>query len=66
MTTSIAGDFRTEQFRVFDSAFGPRLLVIPHSRIFAIDPSFGDALRVGDPAATAEVEALAASLEEET
>jgi uncharacterized protein len=62
---TIGGDPRAEQFRVFDSALGPRLLIIPHSRIYSIDPAFAGNLRDGDPDATMEAIALAASLENE-
>jgi uncharacterized protein len=65
MTVIVAGDSQADQFRVFDSTLGPRLLVIPHSRIFAIDPAFGDALRAGDPQAMTEALALGANLDGE-
>lgn len=65
MTVTVAGDLQADQFRVFDSALGPRLLVIPHSRIFAIDPAFGDAMRAGDPQAMTEALALVANLDGE-
>jgi uncharacterized protein len=65
MTANIAGDSQACQFRLFDSALGPRLLIIPYSRIFAVDLAFAEALRAADPEAEAEAAALAASLEGE-
>jgi uncharacterized protein len=63
ITARIGGDPRAELFRLFDSAAGPRLLIIPHSRIFAIDSAFANALRAGDPQATMEAAALGADLD---
>jgi len=65
-SVAIPCDPHAAQFRVFDSAAGPRLLVIPHSRIFAIPTDFAAALRTGDPAAVAEVEAFAGAIQGET
>jgi uncharacterized protein len=65
MTATIAGDPQAELVRLFDSAAGPRLLIIPHSRIFAIDCTFAEALRRGDPQAAREAAALAASVDGE-
>ena len=65
-TVPIPGDPESPNFRVFDSAAGPRLLVIPHSRIFAIPTEFAEALRTGEPSAVAEVEAFAGTIRGET
>jgi uncharacterized protein len=65
MSFTVAGDPQAGQYRLFDSAVGPHLLVVPHSRIFAVAPMFADALRAGDPCAQKEVAALAASIEGE-
>jgi uncharacterized protein len=65
-SVAIPCDPHAPQFRVFDSAAGPRLLVIPHSRIFAIPTDFAVALRNGDPSAVAEVEAFAGTIPGET
>lgn len=61
----ISGDPRAQRIRLFDSAAGPHLLVIPHSRIFAIERDFAAALRAGDASAMGDAERLADRLDGE-
>src|SRR5689334_18297587 len=59
---NVAADAHAPQFRLFASLAGPRLLVIPHSRIFAIDQKFANALGHNDGWAVAQISQLAESL----
>ena len=65
MSIRMAGNAQAADYRLFDSVRGPHLLVVPYSRIFAVDPQFADALRAGDSAAQNEVAALAANIQGE-
>jgi uncharacterized protein len=56
---AIPGDTKAAPYRLFDTPVGPHLLVIPQSRIFALDPQFAEALLSCDPAAHREVTQLA-------
>ena len=65
LAATIATDPHADQFHLFESAAGSRLLVVPHSRIFAVDHDLSEALRAGDPQALLEATTLAATLDGE-
>src|ERR1700676_1193229 len=54
----ISGDPQAARFHLFDSAAGSHLLVIPYSRIFAVEREYAAALRKGDVSAIREAELL--------
>jgi uncharacterized protein len=61
----ISGDPQAARFHLFDSAAGSHLLVIPYSRIFAVEREFAAALRKGDVSAVREAELLVGAVDGE-